>query len=224
MHPRTAAGLHDDRLATEQGRIRGVDIRGRSSAAGMIGVVAPRFPDARIMGFGFEQVGFLHQSINKGEMSLFESLLHKCCHEHIASHVDVFAEPEAVFRRAQTNFYGLLGLMGECTSQRPFSLDVKAHGRIAMRLKAVDEVVEAGLISHLSRDEAAREIADFVCEGVPDAVEFFGSCFRGGFYRMALFDQRVEVYHFHMAMECFDDCFTRDPGRERCYRGEDCSF
>lgn len=190
----------------------------------MIRVVALRFPDARIMGFGFEQVGFLHQSINKGKMSPFERLLHKCRHEHVASHVDVFAEPEAISRSAQTNFYGLLGLVGECASQRPFSLDVKAHGRIAMRLKAVDEVVEACLIRHLSRDKAAREIADFVCEGVPDAVEFFGRCFRRGFYRVTLFDQRVEVYHFHMAVEGFDDCFTRDSGREWCYRGEDSSF
>lgn len=190
----------------------------------MIGVAAPRFPDARIMGFSFEQVGFLHQSINKGEMSLFERLLHKCRHEPVASHVDVFAEPEAIFRRAETNLYGLLGLMGQCASQRPFSLDVKAHGRIAMRLKAVDEVVEAGLISHLSRDEAARKIADFVCEGVPDAVEFFRGCFRRGFYRVALFDQRVEVYHFHMAMEGFNDCFTRDSSREGCYSGEDGTF
>lgn len=190
----------------------------------MIRVIARRFPDTRIVGFGFEQVGFLHQSLHKGEMSFFECLLHKCCHEHVTSHVDVFAKPKAIFRHAQTNFYSLFGLMGECASQRPFPLDVKAHGRIAMCLKAVDEVVEAGLIRHPPRDEAAREIADFVCEGVPDTVEFFGGCFRRGFYRVALFDQRVEVYHFHMAMEGFDDCFTRDSSGERCYSGEDSSF
>lgn len=114
--------------------------------------------------------------------------------------------------------------MRECASQRPFSFDVKAHGRIAMGLKAVDEVVEAGLICHLSRDEAAREIADFVCEGVPDAVEFFRGCFRRGFYRVSLFDQRVEVYHFHMAMEGLNDCFTRDSSGEGCYSREDSSF
>lgn len=75
-------------------------MRGRSAATGMIRVIALRFPDARIVGFGFEQVGFLHQSINKSAMSFFKCLLHKCCHEHVASHVNVFAEPEAIFRRA----------------------------------------------------------------------------------------------------------------------------
>jgi len=58
-----------------------------------------------------------------------------------------------------------------------------------VRLHAGSEIIEAAEKGDVPRDQAAREVVDFIGHGVPLAVDrFFGVCVWGWFAGVALFD------------------------------------
>lgn len=78
-----------------------------------------------------------------------------------------------------------------------------------MRLHASSEIVEAAEKGDMSGGQTAGEVVDFVGHGVPLAVNcFFGVGVGGRFAGVALFDERVEVDHFGVAVEGLEDCCT----------------
>ena len=94
-----------------------------------------------------------------------------------------------------------------------------------MRLQAVGEIVEAAVVGYPARDKAAGEIVDFVGHGVPGAVDgFFGVGAAGRFARVALFNERVKINHFGVAVEGFEDGFAGNAFGEGGYGGVGGSF
>ena len=93
-----------------------------------------------------------------------------------------------------------------------------------MCLQAVAQVVEAGVVRHSSRIQPAGQIVYFVRQRVPDAMVFLGRSSCGRFARVALFDEWVQVDHFNVSVEGFEDGLACDSGWQARYRGENGSF
>lgn len=52
---------------------------------------------ATVVDFTLPDMGLLHQPFYQGSVSLLQRFLHEAGRHHVAFHVNVFPEPEAVF-------------------------------------------------------------------------------------------------------------------------------
>lgn len=109
-----------------------------------------------------EHMCLLHQPVHQLAMALFERFLDKPHHHDVALHLDVLADVQALPRRANAELRGRLGFTGQRAADAPFRADVEAEGRIDVRLQAVGEVVEAGVIGDGAGCEAAGEVGYFI--------------------------------------------------------------
>lgn len=69
--------------------------------------------------------------------------------------------------------------------------------------------METSVVGDISGVKASWEVIHFVGDGVPLAERFFGGSIRTGSARVALFDQRVEIYHFSVGVEGCENGFSR---------------
>lgn len=120
-------------------------------------------PQSFICALTLDQMRFLDQPLHKLRVRLLKSLLDERHHHDIAFYLDVFANvktgPGHVL---EAHFRFLKWLAGEATTDTPFRADVEAEGCVHMRLQAVGEVVEDGVVRDRTGGEAAREVVDSV--------------------------------------------------------------
>lgn len=103
-------------------------------------------------------------------MGLLERLLDEARHHEVTPELYVLAEIQALPRRPEPELDGFARLAGQRAPEGPALADVGAHGRIAVGLDAVRQVIEGGRVLNLARDETSREIGDLVRQAPPDAA------------------------------------------------------
>lgn len=107
-------------------------------------------------------------------MALLDRLLHKPRHDEVAAQVDVLADVQSRPWRAESQLQGFRRFSWHVAPNGPLGAGLDAHGRVAMRLQPVGEVVERCRVSHLARGQATRQVGDFVGDGVPHAAVLLG--------------------------------------------------
>ena len=81
--------------------------------------------------------------------------------------------------------------------------------------------METGRVGNLPISDAAGKILYAIGERVPDASLLFRAGVGGCFDRVALDDERVQVYHGDMVVEEVEDGGACDAGGQRCDVCED---
>lgn len=104
-------------------------------------------------------------------MGLFQCSLYKLGHDNVAVHVAVFAQVETLARDVEAEFDGCCWLSRKASSNAPFFFDIQTQGRVYMRLHAIKEVVEAGVVCDVSRDSGY--ITDSICRACQFVVKRF---------------------------------------------------
>ena len=83
-----------------------------------------------------------------------------------------------------------------------------------MRLQPVGQIVEAGGEVDGARVDPG-DIGDFVGDGVPGAMEFFGGGVARGFDGVAIHHERVQVDHLGVRVQGREDRLAGDSRRKR---------
>lgn len=133
-------------------------------------------------------------------MGFLQSLLHKRGHDDIALQINVFSEIEPLERRSQAQLDWLDWLSRKRASKRPLSLDIDAHGCVAVRLQSIWKIVEYRKVRYLARHHPPRKILDPVRQLVPDAVVLLRGSMRRRFTPVAFLHERIQVNHFGMGV------------------------
>ena len=154
--------------------------------------------EALVVGIAFFDVGFFDQAFDEGGVGLFGCFAYEACHGEVASHFDVFFEPEALFGETQAKFLGLAHFAREGATKGPAAFHVEAHGGQDVSLEAVGEVMEGRFEGEGASDTG--EVADLVADGVPLTVSFFCCCFWWRPDRVTVYDERIEIDHLGVAM------------------------
>ena len=180
--------------------------------------------DCGILHLCFQNVRLLHEAVDEQQMGFAESLLHEGNHHDVTLHVDIFSQPQSVFRHPESQFLRLFGFPRETAAKGPAALDIKTQRSVAVCLDPVRKVVEAAGVGDFARGDTAGYVVDFVGDLVPGAVVFFGGRVAWRLDRVALDDERVEIDHLDVGVEGTHDTFACDPRRNRGDGGEDGSF
>ena len=168
---------------------------------------------------------FLDHALDEGGVCVFQVFLDEFGHEDVAAEIRVLSQIQPILRHTQAQLGGLFWLPRKRAAEGPFPANVEAERRVAVRLQTIGEVVEAAVVGYSTRDKTAGEVVDFVSHGVPGAMNgFFGVGATGGFAGMAFFDEGIEVNHFGVTVESFEDGGAGDAFGKGRYGGVGCSF
>lgn len=141
-------------------------------------------------------------------MRLLHRLLDKTRHDDVTPQINILPQIKPTQRRIQPQLDGLLRLPGQAPADAPAIADVEPHGRVAVRLQALGDVVEGAGVGDLARHDAAGQVGDLVREGVPHALLLLGQGVRRRRDGVALDDERVEVDHLEVVVEEVEDGFA----------------
>ena len=174
--------------------------------------------------FVLDNVRTLDHARDQLLVRLLERALDEAGRHEVGAHVDVFAQVEAFFGRAEPQFDWFAGLAGEVAADGPFFFDVETQGRVDVGLEAVGEVVEAGVVGDVPLCESPGQILYFVRELIPYAVVLFGASEVGRFALEALDYEGIEIDHFEVVMKSLYNRLSSNAGRQRSYVGCNGSF
>lgn len=175
------------------------------------------------------------EAVHEDGVAPGNGLLDEARHQDAAPQVDVVAEVEARGGRAEAQLCGLGGLSWRAAADGPLGPRFHAHGRVAVRLQAAREVVEAARVRHrhghghvAARGEPVGEErrghGHLVGERVPRAPALLLWRVRRRRDAVLLLHQRLKLNHARVVVEEGDGGRAAEPEGERRDGREDAAF
>lgn len=175
---------------------------------------------------GVEEFCLLDQALDHFLRGGLRFLLDEGDHGDVAFDLNILAQVEALWWRAESEFLGDWGFAGLVAANLPFVAQVDAGGGVGVCLQAPGHVVEASVEFDCAAAQFpdSLDVLDLLCDFVPRRIELVGGRVSRGLDCLVARDQRVQLDNLAMALQHINRELARDEARDGCYARVGCFF